>query len=161
MFTTNIALWCFSFVTLFNLQGTRPVRLSGGTCSILPRQSALVKLFFLRLNFFYSRRWHDCRVSDSVITIPDSSHFVNYFFPGFFLILKNASISPLFCQISFFSSAASRLIHNTNRMVLRTFSGSHCHSFLYTFIITSCILSLIFVIRRDSCAFLENERRRK
>ena len=24
MFTTNIDLWCFSFVTLFNLQGTRP-----------------------------------------------------------------------------------------------------------------------------------------
>ena len=45
--------WCFSFVTLFNLQGTRPVRLGGGTYSILPRQSAFVKHFFQLFRSFF------------------------------------------------------------------------------------------------------------
>ena len=55
MFTTNIDLWCFSFVTLFNLQGTRPARLSGGTYAILPRRSAFVKHFFQLFSKFFQR----------------------------------------------------------------------------------------------------------
>ena len=55
MSTTDIALWCFSFVTLFNLQGTRPVRLSGGTYAILPRLPAFVKRFFQLFSKFFPR----------------------------------------------------------------------------------------------------------
>ena len=55
MSTTDIALWCFSFVTLFNLQGTRPVRLSGGTYAILPRLPAFVKRLFQLFSKFFPR----------------------------------------------------------------------------------------------------------
>ena len=162
MFIMNIALWCFSFVTLFNLQGTRPVRLSGGTCSILPRRSAFVKhffqlfwssfgacrsfpplsqtaylfyqsclslsstfltsfevfslstrafspffrqlsyftraswicqvLFYFVENLFCSRRWHDRRVSDSLLTIPDLPPFVNSLFTKFLRKLQKLPI---------------------------------------------------------------------
>jgi len=44
------SVWCFLFVTLFNLQGTR---LIGGTFAILTRSSLFVKHFFeILLNFF-------------------------------------------------------------------------------------------------------------
>ena len=52
---SDAALWCFSFVTLFNLQGTRPVRLGGGTCSILPRRLAFVKRFLQLFSKFFQR----------------------------------------------------------------------------------------------------------
>ena len=53
MSITDNELWCFSFVTLFNLQGTRPARLSGGTYAILPRRSAFVKHFFQLFSKFF------------------------------------------------------------------------------------------------------------
>ena len=50
---SDIELWCFSFVTLFNLQGTRR-RLSGGTFFILPHFFELVKYFFQLFSKFFS-----------------------------------------------------------------------------------------------------------
>ena len=70
--------------------------------------------------------------------------FCQHFFPSFcrsFIFLTPAhqpAASPLFFPIH------SSMPLGTKRMVFRTFYGSHCLSFLYTFIITSCILSLIF-----------------
>ena len=144
--------WCFSFVTLFNLQGTRPsasaaertlsyhvVRLLSSTFSTfskffrrLPRLSAalsdspssiselpefvksffyfvlkfqgaflsayrrsqiayqvyqsfqsLSSTFFTSLKSFLLSLWLDRRVSDSLLTIPDLSPFVNTFFQLF------------------------------------------------------------------------------
>ena len=49
---SDIELWCFSFVTLFNLQGTRR-RLGGGTFFILPHFFELVKCFFQLFSKFF------------------------------------------------------------------------------------------------------------
>ena len=49
---SDIELWCFSFVTLFNLQGTRR-RLGGGTFFILPHFFELVKYFFQLFSKFF------------------------------------------------------------------------------------------------------------
>ena len=127
MFTMNIDLWCFSFVTLFNLQGTRPsasaaehvlsyhvVRLLSSTFfNFFEVFSALAAafrrslrqliyftrtarvcqaLFSLRWKFFRSRRWHDRRVSDSLLTIPDLSSVVNTFLQKSFI--SSVSSSP-------------------------------------------------------------------
>ena len=144
--------WCFSFVTLFNLQGTRPpasaaeLTLSyhvghllsstffnffevfsalasafrrslrqliycikaSRVCQVLfllrfevlrrfpfglppfsdslssiSELSEFVKHFFHFVEIFSLSRWHDRRVSDSLLTIPDTSSFVNTFFPLF------------------------------------------------------------------------------
>ena len=123
MFSLNINFWCFSFVTLFNLQGTRPsasaaeralsyhvVRLLSSTffnffevfsaLNAAFRRSLRQLIYFTRAyqvcqalfsllsKFFRSRRWHDRRVSDSLLTIPALSHFVNTFFPNFSIICK-------------------------------------------------------------------------
>ena len=136
MFTTNIDLWCFSFVTLFNLQGTRPsasaaehvlsyhvVRLLSSTFfNFFEVFSALVAafrrslrqliyftrafqvcqaLFSLLSKFFRSRRWLDRRVSDSLLTIPDHSHFVNSFFRNlstFFQVRPKTFFPLLICK---------------------------------------------------------------
>ena len=51
---SDAELWCFSFVTLFNLQGTRPARLSGGTFDILADSFRFVKHFFQLFSKFFS-----------------------------------------------------------------------------------------------------------
>ena len=51
---SDAELWCFSFVTLFNLQGTRPARLSGGTFDILADSFRFVKHFFDFFQSFFS-----------------------------------------------------------------------------------------------------------
>ena len=102
MFTTNIALWCFSFVTLFNLQGTRPVRLSGGTYSILPRRSAFVKHFFQLFSKFFRRLPRPSAVlSDSSFILPEPLEFVKHFFNFF----------RSFFALDFSFSAVSRTAH--------------------------------------------------
>ena len=53
---SDIELWCFSFVTLFNLQGTRPARLSGGTLTILAHLRSFVKYFFRLFQIFFRAR---------------------------------------------------------------------------------------------------------
>ena len=138
MFTTNIDLWCFSFVTLFNLQGTRPsasaaehvlsyhvVQLLSSTffnffevfsaLNAAFRRSLRQLIYFTRAfrvcqalfsllsKFFRSRRWLDRRVSDSLLTIPVLSHFVNTFFSNFSTICK-IPLPPLNTGYSFPSS---------------------------------------------------------
>ena len=48
--TRNVSVWCFSFVTLFNLQGAR---LIGGTVTILAHPLAFVKNFFQVFSNFF------------------------------------------------------------------------------------------------------------
>ena len=148
--------WCFSFVTLFNLQGTRPsasaaertlsyhvvlllsstffnffevfsalasafrrslrqpikyIRVSrvcqalfslrfevsrrfpfglppfSDSSSSISELPKFVKHFFHFVEIFSLSRWHDRRVSDSLLTIPDLSPFVNTFFQVFAALL--------------------------------------------------------------------------
>ena len=57
MSSSDIELWCFSFVTLFNLQGTRPAPLRSwlcrGTFTILPQVFRFVKYFFRLFSKFF------------------------------------------------------------------------------------------------------------
>ena len=143
MFTTNIDLWCFSFVTLFNLQGTRPsasaaehvlsyhvVQLLSSTFfnffEVFSVPSAAFRrslrqliyftraswvcqaLFSLRSKFFRPRHQRFRRVSDSLLTLPDHSQFVKYFFQKFPLAIyyifdrENAlSCSPFTSYLGF------------------------------------------------------------
>ena len=84
MFTTNIDLWCFSFVTLFNLQGTRPsasaaertlsyhvVRLLSSTFfNFFEVFSALVAAFrrSLRQLIYFTRAFRVCQALFSLLS---------------------------------------------------------------------------------------------
>ena len=170
--------WCFSFVTLFNLQGTRPSAsaaertLSYHVVRLLSSTFSTFSKFFRRLPRL------SAALSDSPSSISELPEFVKHFF-HFVEIFFALSLArpprfrqfayytrpfpfcqhffPSFCRSFIFlipahQPAASPLLFpiyssmplGTKRMVFRTFYGSHCLSFLYTFIITSCILSLIF-----------------
>ena len=110
----KLSVWCFLFVTLFNLQGTRRIRRN---IAILPNFIPFVKKFFqsffdvqstqyrsnflslthlkqLVKNFFrmFSTKLFSCacrsRLSaDSFVRIPDCSPFVNAFLRSFFVFL--------------------------------------------------------------------------
>ena len=107
MFTMNIDLWCFSFVTLFNLQGTRPVRLSGGTYSILPRRSAFVKHFFqLFRSFFGACRSFSPLSQTAHLFYQSRSSLSSSFFASFEVFsLSTSAFPPFFRQLKYFTKA--------------------------------------------------------
>ena len=75
----SCSVWCFLFVTLFNLQGTRP---SGRNIAILSGSVSFVKHFFhLFQDFFFSPR-HPPLLRDSFHRIPDHPPIVNTLFYG-------------------------------------------------------------------------------
>ena len=80
MFTTNIDLWCFSFVTLFNLQGTRPSAsaaehvLSYHVVQLLSSTFSTFSKFFRRLSQLFAVP------SDSSFILPELPGFVKHFF---------------------------------------------------------------------------------
>ena len=77
---SDIELWCFSFVTLFNLQGTRPARLSGGTFAILTHSRSFVKYFFRLFQIFFRACFSIPRPSNSLLILPELARFVKPFF---------------------------------------------------------------------------------
>ena len=84
---SDIELWCFSFVTLFNLQGTRPAPLCRGTFTILLHSLEFVKYFFrlFSKSFFVPAR--SCESLDSFAILPHSFELVKpflNFFQSFF-----------------------------------------------------------------------------
>ena len=80
----NAELWCFSFVTLFNLQGTRPLRSAAEHLLFYHTLANLSSTFF---NFF--RNFLSCTqlalasCSNSSVIIPDSLALVKPFFDFF------------------------------------------------------------------------------
>ena len=99
---SDIELWCFSFVTLFNLQGTRPARLSGGTFAILTHSRSFVKYFFRLFQIFFRARFSIPRLSNSLLILPELARFVKPFFrfPGnFFQLPVYRAVSLTACLI--------------------------------------------------------------
>ena len=80
----ELAFWCFLFVTLFNLQGTRPVR----------RNIAIILAFIRFVKNFFQKFFPNVRLvslsarppADSFVTIPNLSPLVKTFFasPAYF-----------------------------------------------------------------------------
>ena len=107
---SDIELWCFSFVTLFNLQGTRR-RLGGGTFFILPHFFELVKYFFQLF-----------------------SKFLQYFARSAFRFRKLCYFitSAFFCQVlfstfsKFFSALDSLPASSSRKLDYLTTSASVC-----------------------------------
>ena len=88
----SCSVWCFLFVTLFNLQGTRP---SGRNIAILSGPTSFVKHFFhLFQDFFFSPR-HPLFLRDSFHRLPNTSLFVNTFFRSFFSFWILTITSPI------------------------------------------------------------------
>ena len=77
--------------------GLPPFSDSSSSISELPE---FVKQFFHFVEIFSLSRWHDRRVSDSLLTIPDLSFFVNTFFQGF--SFSSNYLSPGACATLFF-----------------------------------------------------------
>ena len=69
------SVWCFLFVTLFNLQGTRRVRRN---VTILANFISFVKHFFQK--FFDARSVYR---SSNFFSLPQAFRFVKYFFEKF------------------------------------------------------------------------------
>ena len=104
---SDIELWCFSFVTLFNLQGARPAPLRRGTFTILPQVSRFVKYFFrlFSKSFFVLLRFG---------TLRSKAWLVYHSFPGlsstFFIFLEKLFSAPR----SPAPSPTARLIYHTS-----------------------------------------------
>ena len=73
----NSLRWCFLFVTLFNLQGTRRYLRNVAILSDFP---AFVKHFFL---LFQNQVFRTAALSDSLVRISRPPYKVNPFFPSF------------------------------------------------------------------------------
>ena len=77
----KLSVWCFLFVTLFNLQGTRRIRRN---IAILPNFIPFVKNFFQK--FFDVR---SARYRSNFFSLTPTNQFVKYFFQSF---LTNFSV---------------------------------------------------------------------
>ena len=71
----KLSVWCFLFVTLFNLQGTRRIRRN---ITIIPNFISFVKNFFQK--FF---DWRSVRYRSNFLSLTHISELVNYFFQSF------------------------------------------------------------------------------
>ena len=96
---SDIELWCFSFVTLFNLQGTRR-RLGGGTFFILPHFFELVKYFF---QSFFSTLLAPLSASESFVILSHQLSFVKCFFQLFQSFFSPRLASSLFLSKAWLS----------------------------------------------------------
>ena len=99
---SDIELWCFSFVTLFNLQGTRPARLSDGTLTILAHSRSFVKYFFRLFQIFFRTRFSISRLSNSLLILSELARFVKPFFRflgNFFQLPVYRAVSLTACLI--------------------------------------------------------------
>ena len=112
---SDIELWCFSFVTLFNLQGTRPARLSGGTFAILTHSRSFVKYFFRLFQIFFRARFSISRPSNSLLILPELARFVKPFFRFLGNFFSSPSIAP--------SSLTACLIYQIIPHLSTTFSS--------------------------------------
>ena len=92
MFTTNIDLWCFSFVTLFNLQGTRPSA-SAAERTLSYHVVLLLSSTFSTFSKFFRRLPRlSAALSDSPSSISELPEFVKHFF-HFVLKFQGAFLS--------------------------------------------------------------------
>lgn len=80
MFTTNIDLWCFSFVTLFNLQGTRPSASAAEHVLSYHVVRLLSSTFFNFFEVFRRLSQLFAALSDSSFILPELPEFVKHFF---------------------------------------------------------------------------------
>ena len=77
----NAELWCFSFVTLFNLQGTRPLRSAAEHLLFYHTLANLSSTFFnFFRNFLSCTQFALASCSNSSVIIPDSLALVKPFF---------------------------------------------------------------------------------
>ena len=73
-------VWCFSFVSLFNLQGTRRI---SGTLFSISEAIRFVKNFFQVFSNFFVSSFTLAVLVDSSVRIPHHPHLVNTFFHFF------------------------------------------------------------------------------
>jgi len=85
----SCSVWCFLFVTLFNLQGTRP---SGRNIAILTGLPSFVNCFFHLFQDFFQFHQASCRTA--LLDYHPLPYFVNTFFRFFSSFLDYPYIQP-------------------------------------------------------------------
>ena len=78
---SDAELWCFSFVTLFNLQGTRPVRHPRRNIHYLTTPGSVCQaLFSTFFKIFFALALAHSGLLESLVILPHFPGFVNPFF---------------------------------------------------------------------------------